>query len=782
MEEQVEAIAGQPASDAEMHPVRPSRWRAMGQWVRCRYRQRLARDSRSSTFACGGLALFSAAAMGTAGLGMPTGLGLWLDMLLFQLVNAILWMIVGFVLSCLLAFAYVPLPRRLAAAFLYTTAQGAVILYFTEIGTSFAIILSFLYTGIGLLLSLLLGAIRTSAYRVVTKASLYGGLAIAVAVTSFAAGWPSPQRLPLREAAHTVQAEVAVQAQPSSPLSDPSLPGPYGFRSFTYGSGEDKHRAGFGAHTDVITETVDASAYITSWSRLKTMFWGFDQRELPLNGTVWMPEGDGPFPLVLIMHGNHLMEYFSDGGYAYLGELLASRGMIAVSVDANFMNYSVWSSLPNDDMKMRGWLLLKHLQQLQAFSGMDGGDNPFGGRIDWEKVGLIGHSRGGQAIAVAADRDSWFADDASLEGLDELKLQALIAIAPTDKVIDKKSAKLKDVHYLTIQGAMDGDVNQFSGERQYHRVTFGAGSEAFKAAIYLSQANHSQFNTAWGHRDERLPGGLLLNLEGLMPAQEQRQAAKVFISAFLEASLHGQAGYKALFQDYRIGSGWLPQGSTFYTVRYDDAGMASIADFEASRSPVTETSGMKAAERVQAKDRDDHNKGTWGMALEWERPGAELKIVLPKGRSALPLEGVDGLAFSLSNLEWELSEGSYDALLPPLPELELIAETHSGAEHSLRLSSFMPAPEPAYTSFLRIGKLEAKAKNNKYKNPTEAVAQSYLIPLALFEHTNAKAEAEPLLASDIAAITFRVHSERGKVMLDDIGWMPKGGAYVNYRE
>lgn len=53
---------------------------------------------------------------------------------------------------------------------------------------------------------------------------------------------------------------------------------------------------------------------------MKEMFWGFDEENLPLNGRVWMPEGDGPFPLVLMVHGNHLMEDFSDAGYDYLGK------------------------------------------------------------------------------------------------------------------------------------------------------------------------------------------------------------------------------------------------------------------------------------------------------------------------------------------------------------------------------------------------------------------------------------------------------------------------------
>ena len=51
-----------------------------------------------------------------------------------------------------------------------------------------------------------------------------------------------------------------------------------------------------------------------------------------------MPEGEGPFPLTLIVHGNHNMIDYSDEGYGYLGNLLASRGIIVVSVDQNFIN------------------------------------------------------------------------------------------------------------------------------------------------------------------------------------------------------------------------------------------------------------------------------------------------------------------------------------------------------------------------------------------------------------------------------------------------------------
>ncbi|MCR2803158.1 alpha/beta hydrolase [Paenibacillus soyae] len=794
MEENLEANGGLPAASESPPPVKRQRLRKLGRWFLVRYRARLQRESRLTAFAAGGLALFGAAAMALAALGMPTGLGVWLDMLLFQSANGALMLMVGFVLSCLFSFLYIPLPRRLSASFIYTGVQGVVILHYTEVGFVYAIILGLLYALIGLIFSLLLGVIATSGIRPVRKVYISAALAATAGITAIGIGWPAPLEPPARQEAASDNNGVNESVAVVEPLEavNPASAGDYSVLSFSYGSGKDKYRGRFGEEVDLITEPVDASDYITYWPKLKSAFWGFDQHELPLNGTVWMPEGDGPFPLVLIVHGNHLMEYFSDGGYAYLGELLASRGMIAVSVDANFLNYSVWSSLPNDDMKMRGWLLLKHLQQLQTLSESNGSANPFEGRIDWEKVALIGHSRGGQAVSIAADRGRWFAEDETFQSLEEINIRSVIAIAPTDKRVDDLSAKLTDVNYLTLQGAMDGDVNNFYGERQYHRTTFGAQSDLFKAAVYLSRANHSQFNTSWGHMDERLPGGLLLNRKGMMPAEDQRLAAKVFISAFLEATLHGRQEYKALFQDYRSGADWLPTDTTDYIVRYDDANMARLASFDSSRQSGierTDAEGMKSAAKQQAKDRDGNHKGTSGMALHWEKPGALFTLSLSKDALSKSESEADRLVFSLSNLEWELSNGTYEEPLPPLPDLEIAIATRDGASYILPLRSFMMPGEPAYTSFLTLGKLEREVKNSKYKNPTEAVAQTYIIPLALFEHNKASAEDKAgngaqtaITAGDISSVAFRFQSERGKVLLDDIGFMPGGGAYVHYRQ
>lgn len=113
-------------------------------------------------------------------------------------------------------------------------------------------------------------------------------------------------------------------------IEDPSLPGEYQVGHLTYGA-ENTYRKIFNQEHSLITYSVDGSNFIEGWSKRRTKRFGFGPDELPLNGHVWYPEATGQFPLILIVHGNHAALEYSDPGYDYLAELLASRGYIVAS-------------------------------------------------------------------------------------------------------------------------------------------------------------------------------------------------------------------------------------------------------------------------------------------------------------------------------------------------------------------------------------------------------------------------------------------------------------------
>ena len=112
-------------------------------------------------------------------------------------------------------------------------------------------------------------------------------------------------------------------------MEDPAQPGNFEVKTLTYGSGKDKHRSEFSKDVTIQTDSVNGVAFLDDWDGIsgwyRTWYWGHDDKSLPLNARVWYPDGQGPFPLVLVVHGNHGMQDYSDPGYDYLGELLASR-------------------------------------------------------------------------------------------------------------------------------------------------------------------------------------------------------------------------------------------------------------------------------------------------------------------------------------------------------------------------------------------------------------------------------------------------------------------------
>ena len=379
-------------------------------------------------------------------------------------------------------------------------------------------------------------------------------------------------------------------------LQDPSLPGEYSVLTLTYGSGRDKHREEFREDVTIVTDSVDGSRFVGNWEKFhgwaRTRYWGFDEESLPLNARVWYPGGKGPFPLVLIVHGNHLDRDYSDPGYEYLGDLMASRGFIFASVDENFLN-STWSNIwdnLDEENDCRAWLLLKHLELWKEWNSDQ--KNPFYGKIDLDRISLIGHSRGGEAVAIAAcfNQLPVYPDGADMEFDFGFNIRSVIAIAPVDGQYRPANTGtfFKDVSYFTIQGANDMDMQSFHGARQFQRIQFTDDNYHVKAGLYVFGANHGQFNSIWGRNDMGFPNIALYNKRQLITGEDQARIGKVFISAFLEATLLDKREYFDLFRDYRYGMEWLPE--TVYLNQFEDSECEFIATFEEDIDLYTATS------------------------------------------------------------------------------------------------------------------------------------------------------------------------------------------------
>ncbi len=566
-----------------------------------------------------------------------------------------------------------------------------------------------------------------------------------------------------------------VTAVTSPTLPNPGLTGPYAVKNLTYGSGSDRQRDEYAADAALITSVVDGSAIYAGFGGLggsiADWFWGFDSSQLPLNGRVWYPEGDGPFPLVLIVHGNHSMAHFSDGGYAYLGEHLASRGMIAVSVDENFLNGYMLADAGGVEMPLRGWLLLKHLQQWRTWNETPG--TPFYRQVDLTRVALIGHSRGGEAVTHAAVLNNrLYPPVTEAAEADEFGfgIRGVVGIAPSDGQFkpNGRSLILQDTSYLMLVGGHDADTHTAMAIPTYNRVRFADNPEAFAAVAYLYRANHGQFNTVWADADYGLMDSMLLNRRSYLSGEEQRQAAKVIITAFLEAALNGQAGYRDLYRAPHTAAAWLPDDLLVTT--YKDAsflavdtntrgGQSAQVILPGATAVATDFSAWKRG-RLLLRD-EETSQENLALHLTWEAgttPVYALELPL-ETMQEWALTGNDALTFALTTAQ--------DEPLPLAVQVEL--ETAVGPTVRLPLSQFGAIHPPLPARILKADWVEPVLGFDKInvQTPFERVLQTYVLPLAAFQ------AIDPSFQPDqITAIRFIFMGEQGgSVYLDEIGFM-----------
>lgn len=589
---------------------------------------------------------------------------------------------------------------------------------------------------------------------------------------------------------------------PAIAAPNPGDSGTYRVRFLYYGSGTDKRRPYYRDSVTLKTATVDASKFLPQferekkWATKRAKYWGFGPSSFPLNARVWYPDGDGPFPLVLIVHGNHDMKKFSDPGYAYLGELLASRGYIFASVDENFLNGDI--SNEND---ARGWLLLKHLEAFREWNARSG--NPFTGKVDLANIGLIGHSRGGEAVAHAAsfNRLPYLPDDASVPLDFNFAIKALIAIAPSDGQYQPadRLEPLSNVNYFVLHGAHDGDVSSFVGQRQYQRLRFTDDNPWFKSALYIYRANHGQFNTSWGDND--LGGGMsgfILDKRAFLSGDDQRRIAKVYISAFLDATLRGRREYLPMFRDYRVAQEWLPK--TIYENRFEANRFKVIADFE---EDIDVTTGSAPGVRLAAESLQTWKEGVLMfrgatparhnnnvVTLGWNNriKGSDSATAKPARYSIVltdslvrdwKLKPTSALVFGLASTgetpparagatdsakkKGKEKKSSAKAASEPL-DITMEMENADGQVARLPLSHFAPIRPPLKTNLMKWKRIEKKAVSK----PFDFVLQTYTLPFADF--TTAQPAFDPSALKVIRFVFDRAPA--GQVVLDAVGVQP----------
>ncbi|MFI0446842.1 hypothetical protein [Actinomadura sp. 6N118] len=207
-----------------------------------------------------------------------------------------------------------------------------------------------------------------------------------------------------------------------------------------------------------------------------------------------------------IFDAERIDEDDNHAGYAYLQDALARQGIVSVSVDCNYAN--TFGSL----VEMRADLVFKAMQEMAKLDAER--NSPLRDRLDFGKVGLVGHSRGGDAVVRAVKKHL------KTPGPRPFDIVAACSLAPTDFTgitrpavgteIGRQDLEAGDLDfYLVVYGAQDGDVSGFGGAgaptgtgfRHYDRA------RCPKSMVFLDGCNHDRFNSKWPDNDPAVAAG-----------------------------------------------------------------------------------------------------------------------------------------------------------------------------------------------------------------------------------------------------------------------------------
>lgn len=219
----------------------------------------------------------------------------------------------------------------------------------------------------------------------------------------------------------------------------------------------------------------------------------------------------GPYPVVVFLHGRHSTCYNSSTrsmslawpckgsstlpsfkGYDYVSQVMASQGFIVVSISANGINAKDNSNSAYG-MDARAELTQKHLELLQQFNKNTGtlvGLLPVSlqGKFDFNQVGTMGHSRGGEGVV------KHFLLNQSAVGDKKVSVKALLPLAPTDFF----NPVANNVPLSVMLPYCDGDVSDLQGIKYYNQSRYALTTDtAAKHSILVMGANHNYFNSIW---------------------------------------------------------------------------------------------------------------------------------------------------------------------------------------------------------------------------------------------------------------------------------------------
>lgn len=203
----------------------------------------------------------------------------------------------------------------------------------------------------------------------------------------------------------------------------------------------------------------------------------------------------GPRPIVVFLHGMH--EWCDKGGisdldmrwpcrppnrempnhegYAYIQRMLASQGYFTISIRANGVNAQDLDG--QNGARARAALVQAHLDRLVSQATQR--------NLDLSRVVLVGHSRGGEGVNLAATQ---------IDATDPYRIVGIIHIGSVNFARQATAY----IPTLVVLPYCDGDVVDLQGQSYVDRARdLTSDDTAFRSTVVVMGANHNFFNTMW---------------------------------------------------------------------------------------------------------------------------------------------------------------------------------------------------------------------------------------------------------------------------------------------
>jgi hypothetical protein len=304
-------------------------------------------------------------------------------------------------------------------------------------------------------------------------------------------------------------------------------------------------------------------------------------------------------------------------------------------------------------------------------------------------IGIMGHSRGGEAVVIAArlkQQEAW-----------GWNINTVISLAPTNQYTFEHFGGAWAKPYLVIYGSLDGDLGGI-GDTGFELYDHASGMNKSMAFVY--RACHDRFNTVWGDGD--LYFGQLTSADqaAVLSANSHQLIAKGYMTAFFRQHLKTEAQWAGIFRGE-----WIPAAITasdasmkIYT-QYEDVTVETVDDFEGIHTATSWQSSTSGGTVSQSglpaipqdndlRTMDSHSPHlTGGLILRWDNTTESLDYTIPAGQRNVA--GFQAVSFRISQ-----KVNSASNPVNQVQDLRLTLTDGGGHSRAIRISKLAEVPYP----------------------------------------------------------------------------------------